>query len=315
MKIGLLTDDFTRHCLELEAGVKIVNLTPLNFTAEIIKGLDVILVESAWLGFNALWKKKVADYGSGISTRIWILLKLAKAKGITTIFWNKEDPVSFDRFKHLIEYFDVCLTTESSQISAYKHLISPKSLVGCQPFFFQPRLHNPQADSPVDEKLKDKVIFCGGLYLQEFPDRSRRLLDAVNVIGADNIVVYDRFKSGASSWQSVRDLNVKIETGFDYLDSKYFYQQGKAHLSVTSVDGLKTMFSRRTLELIASGAKVIDLTNNKNKNLLSDFVIQACNKKDVQTALSQAKPNIDFDYLLENYSTKSFIKNMERYLS
>ena len=63
MKIGLVADEFTRVCLELESGVEVINLTPNNYLLEVgLKNLDLILIESAWLGIAGTWKGRVALY-------------------------------------------------------------------------------------------------------------------------------------------------------------------------------------------------------------------------------------------------------------
>ena len=313
MKIGLIADEFTRVCLELENGVEVINLTPNNYLLEVgLKNLDLILIESAWLGIAGTWKGRVALYEKQKKIKhISLLAKIGRLKNIPVVFWNKEDPVGFERFKHQIEHVDICLTTDEKKVDEYKKILKPKQKVDVQNFFFQPKLHNPKTVG-VDKALSDKVIFCGGYYQQEYPDRVQRLNDGIQTIGSDKIVIYDRFTSGASSWKNYgegKKLNVKA--AFNYKDSKYYYQQGCAHLNVNSLDGLTTMFSRRMLELIACNQKVIDLTNYKNKSLLSEFVIQAGSKDEIEQSLLKDKPDIDFQYLLSEFSVNCFINKLK----
>ena len=313
MKIGLIADEFTRVCLELEDGVEIVNLTPNNYMLEVaFKNLDAVLVESAWLGYDATWKGHIASYAQQKKIKhIKLLSKLARYKKTPLVFWNKEDPIGFERFKHQIEYFDVCLTTDVNKLPDYKRRLTAKQKIDVQPFFFQPKLHNSNT-VPIDKPLANKVIFCGGYYGQEYPDRAARLDQAVSVIGKEKIVVFDRFKSGLSSWQCYKGgKNLDVRPAFDYTDSKFFYHQGSAHINVNSIDGLRSMFSRRMLELIACNQKVIDLTQNKNKSLLSDFVIQVSNKNEILESLNKDKPNIDFQYLISEFSVNSFIQKLK----
>jgi len=311
MKIGLIADDFTRINLELEPGLIVRNLTPAMLPFDLLRNLDCILVESAWRGYLNTWKGKIARYENKASTWLITLLKIARLRGIKTVFWNKEDPVSFDRFKHLCEYFDVVLTTEEELIPEYKKMVDKRVVVESQSFFFQPHLHNSAKND--DAKESEEILFCGGLYKSEFPDRFARLDMAVTALKNENIVVFDRFSSGDSSWESVFYENVIKKESFAYKQSKQYYQAGFAHLNVNSVDGSRTMFSRRMLELIACGSKVIDLTNFKNKSILSDFVIQASNKDEVRDALDRNMPNIDHTYIRENYSVASFIKRLKSY--
>jgi hypothetical protein len=313
MKLGLIADEFTRVCLELESGLEVVNLIPGSCFYDIaFKNIDVILIESAWLGFSGKWKGKIALYEKNEKrNHIALLSKIARLKRIPLVFWNKEDPVCFDRFKHQVEYVDVCLTTDINKVDTYKQLLKPKQKVAVQSFFFQPALHNPKVEV-VDNSLSDKAVFCGGYYLQEYPDRAERLDAAIESIGENNFVVYDRFESGRSSWQGYKQGNgLTVKPAFKYVDSKHYYQQGMTHLNVNSLDGLSTMFSRRMLELIACNQKVIDLTHYKKKSLLSEFVLQADSKHEIQQALGQEKPNIDFQYLKNEFSVNTFLNKLK----
>ncbi len=176
------------------------------------------------------------------------------------------------------------------------------------PFFFQPKLHNPQAGNVIED-LSEKTVFCGGLYATEFPGRAVRLNNAIDALEPQNVVVYDRFKQGDSSWQEFKGLDVRPP--FTYEHSKSYYQAGRNHLNVNSVDGSKTMFSRRMLELLACGAHVIDLTNYKDKGVLSPFVTQVKTKKEALAAVNCKRPEVDFNHLNEQYSVKNFTQKIE----
>lgn len=313
MKIGLVADEFTRICLELEENIEVINLTPSSYLLEIsLKDIDVILIESAWLGFEGKWKGRVASYDKQkkINHIKW-LTKLGRFKSIPIVFWNKEDPVGFDRFKHQIENMDICLTTNEGSVREYEKLLKPKQKVEVQTFFFQPKLHNPSLIER-NEKLNNKIIFCGGYYFKEYPGRAKRLDKAIDTIGVDRVEIFDRFESGASSWKQHNQIKkLNISPTFKYQNSAYFYKQGCAHLNVNSLDGLHSMFSRRMLELLACNQKVIDLTNYKNKSLLSEFVIQVRSKEEIKESLTMKKPDIDYQYLLSEFSVNSFIKKLK----
>ena len=91
MKLGLVADEFTRVCLELESGLEVVNLTPGSYFYDIaFKNIDVILIESAWLGFSGEWKGKVAAYEKNDKrnklNHIALLSKIARIKKIPLVF-------------------------------------------------------------------------------------------------------------------------------------------------------------------------------------------------------------------------------------
>ncbi|QIZ83333.1 hypothetical protein HF888_03410 [Bermanella marisrubri] len=306
----MIADEFTRYCLELEQGVEVVNLEKRVYPLQVLlKGLDLVLVESAWLGYKNSWKRKVASYGdvtSSLDHMHW-LTTLCRIKRIPTVFWNKEDPVCFERFKHQVSKFDVVLTTDSNMVPRYQKETDAKKVLQ-QSFFFQPELHNPEP-TDVSHQFDGKTLFCGGYYEQEYPDRAERLDWAIEGIGKKSVVIFDRFDGAKSGWQKHKGL--KIEPSFDYERSKPFYQAGAAHLNVNSIDGLGTMFSRRMLELIACNQKVIDITNYKKKSALSEFVIQVSNAQEAKDALNKDKPNVDYQYLIEKYSVSAFMKKLK----
>lgn len=313
MRIGLIADDFTRINLEMEGGIKVINLAPLSWRLNLaLNHIDVLLVESAWRGFKNKWQGKIASYGlDEINIQLSSLLAYCKQKKIPCVFWNKEDPINYERFKHNLRGFDFCLTTEVKKVSTYRKDFKNLKDVAVMPFFFQPKLHNPSR-GVVLPSLAEKVVFCGGLYEKEFPDRARRLRQGVEYVGSENVAIYDRFYTGNSEWNSINGIS--INAAFSYENSKKYYQSGLAHISVNSFDGSSTMFSRRMLELVACGAHVIDLTEYKGKGILSTFVTQVSDKNDTIKAFEMGAPSIDFDFLVEKYSANNFINILKNYI-
>ena len=313
MKIGLIADDFTRINLEMEEGLKIINLSPATWRFDLaLHNIDVLLVESAWLGFKGKWQHKIAKYDiDTMNQQLKNIVDYCNKRKIATIFWNKEDPVNYGRFKHNLNGFKVCLTTEKNMISEYRKNYKDLSDVSVMPFFFQPKLHNPKPVKRISE-LRDKVVFCGGLYATEFPERSERLKESINAIGVENVVVYDRFNRKVPGWEVIEGLDIK--PSFNYQNSKVHYQSGLAQINVNSIDGSNTMFSRRMIELIACGANVVDITRFKGSSILSPFVKQVTNKNDIIKALETDAPCIDYNYLVEHYSAATFLKKLETYI-
>jgi len=313
MKVGLIADEFTRVILELEPDVSLVNLTPMDWWFKFqIHSIDFLLVESAWLGYKEAWKGKIAKYNTQQQSQsLNKLLAYCKKKGIPTVFWNKEDPLNYERFQHNLDGFDVCLTTEKDLVGQYKKQFPNLKHVGVQSFFFQPEIHNPKKDEVVNG-LDDQVLFCGGLYQQEFPERASRLIAGINSVGKENVVIFDRFDKRGNGWNEYSDFDIRKP--FSYKDSKKYYQSGVAHFNANSLDGSETMFSRRLIELLACGSKVLDLTHMSGKSVLSPYVYQVSSSHDIKQALEAPALTIDYDHLLEDYSSTSFIKKLHQFL-
>lgn len=315
VKIGLIADEFTTTLLKYEHGLELVLIDPDFWRMQLCcHQIDILLVESAWLGVKGKWRKKIACYTDvKPDNTLEKITNYCRKKSIKTVFWNKEDPVHFQRFAHNLAWFDVCLTTEESLVAEYKQRYTQLETVAVMPFFFQPKLHNPKRGEQVNRLAQD-IIFCGGLYKQEFPERAERLLMAIDAFKDKEFTVFDRFNQGNNSWAQHKGF--KREQAFNYIDSKKYYQSGHTHINVNTCDGSKTMFSRRMLELLACGTRVIDITKHKHKHkgVLSHLTIQANSITDLKKSLDKSAPEIPFDYLEENYSVANFTKKLSHYI-
>ncbi len=81
----------------------------------------VLLVESAWQGNQGAWQYKVGAYsypGSVGLPDLNALVEWCRSHSIPTVFWNKEDPIHFEKFKEAASLFDVVFTTDVTWSSA-----------------------------------------------------------------------------------------------------------------------------------------------------------------------------------------------------
>lgn len=208
--------------------------------------------------------------------------------------------------------FDVCLTTEASLISQYKRQFIHLKSVELLPFFFQPKIHNPEMGERIKE-LDNRILFCGGLYQQEFPERAERLKMVAKGLNKQKLVVFDRFTEGHNGWGN--SSQIERWESFIYTDSKKHYQSGRLHINVNTCDGSKTMYSRRLIELLACQASVIDITKFKKNGVLSTFVQQVSTEKEFQSAILKEAPHPDYQYLKDNYSVSCVVKMLQNFLN
>jgi hypothetical protein len=313
VKIGLIADEFTTTLLKYEPGVEVILIDPDFWRVQFFSNnIDILLVESAWLGVKGKWHRKIAKYDNmPVNITLKKITTYCRKKNITTVFWNKEDPVHFNRFVHNLDFFDICFTTEELLIDEYKKLFPHLKVIDTTSFFFQPRLHNPTKGKVISSLSKD-IIFCGGLYESEFPERAERLFMALDAYSDKSLTVFDRFNKGNNSWLDYQGFNRKQT--FDFIDSKMYYQSGFAHINVNTCDSSRTMYSRRMLELLACGSKVIDITKHKGKCVLSHLTLQASNTTELKMILDKPAPTSQFDFLEENYSVANFINKLSHYI-
>src|SRR5690606_14946994 len=116
--LGLIADQFTTDTLA--SAVKVVPLSPDNWRQELQRqSIDVLFVESAWKGNNGQWHRKVGHYSDEEFASLQALLTYCRSQGIPSLFWNKEDPVHFERFRKTASLCDHVFTTDSRRIIPY----------------------------------------------------------------------------------------------------------------------------------------------------------------------------------------------------
>src|SRR5690349_10584062 len=107
LRVAAVMDEFTFHSFNPEC--ELLQLRPdacLDQLAELKP--DVLFVESAWKGLNALWQDRVNKNGPEIRSCIdW-----CRSNKVPTLLWNKEDPVHFNTFLPLAKLVDYVFTTD-----------------------------------------------------------------------------------------------------------------------------------------------------------------------------------------------------------
>src|SRR5699024_8765518 len=61
--------------------------------------IDALFIESAWMGNDGAWHGIVGYYSDEAHAPMAELIEHSRSLGIPVMFWNKEDPVHFNRFK------------------------------------------------------------------------------------------------------------------------------------------------------------------------------------------------------------------------
>ena len=145
--VAAILDEMSTDCFAPEC--ELVTPTPNNWL-EMLEAQQphLLLVESAWQGNQGAWQYKVGAYsypGSVGLPDLTALIEWCRARSIPTVFWNKEDPIHFEKFKEAASLFDVVLTTDSNVVERYRALPGGNSdrVVDVLPFAAQLALHNP----------------------------------------------------------------------------------------------------------------------------------------------------------------------------
>ena len=285
LRVAVIMDEMTTACFAPECDL--ITFAPHNW-------LDVLereqphflLVESAWRGNDGAWEYKVGSYSYPDSVGLPDLsavIDWCKERSIPTIFWNKEDPVHFEKFKSAAKLFDVILTTDSRMIDRYRD-IAPEAVVDALPFAAQPALHHPVG--MMGGQRDHRPVFAGAYYLNRHQHRRGQLDMLLDAAMESNLVIYDRMGGATSdSFGFPERFQSHIVGSVPYTEMAALYRRSRVFLNVNSVHESPTMFSRRVFELLASGTAVVSTPSVGITELLGDSVTQVDTGEEASEAI------------------------------
>ncbi|MET0304804.1 MAG: glycosyltransferase [Solirubrobacterales bacterium] len=249
---------------------------------------DLLLVESAWNGNDGEWQYRIAQYPRRDLAGLPALRELldgCRERGIPTAFWNKEDPVHFDRFLEAASLFDHVFTTDSRCVERYRELPGERS-VAALPFAAQPRIHNPAAAVP---ERSASPCFAGAWYRDRHPDRRRALEALLDAARPHGLVIYDRSfdgKDGAFGFPERFAPHVLGKLPYERILD--VYKSHRVFLNANSVADSPTMCSRRVFELAACDTAILSTPGAALSALLGEGVVEEAGEEgDAATALER----------------------------
>lgn len=281
LRVAGVMDEFTFHSYDPEC--ELLQLHPEHCIEQLEKFKPHILfIESAWQGFEQLWKLKISTNGPEITACI----EWCKRNGVPTLFWNKEDPVHFGTFIPLAKQVDYVFTTDIDCVPKYKARVGHDH-VYFLPFAAQPKTHNPL--EAFDRK--DAFNFAGSYYLR-YPERQRdfaALIEAVKDLRP--VDIYDRNADNPHPHYTFPDEYKPMILGklpFSEIDRAYKgYRYG---INMNTIKQSQTMFARRVFELLASNTVVVSNFSRGTRLLFGDLVVSSDNQEQIAERL---RPIID----------------------
>ncbi|WP_181147973.1 glycosyltransferase [Arthrobacter sp. MYb213] len=255
IRMAIIADEFTTSTLKRE--VNLVAPTPDNWR-QILQSqpIDVLFVESAWAGNSETWTRKVGYYDDDQCSDLDALTKYCRENGIPTIFWNKEDPVHFNRFRRTAQLFDVVLTTDANCLEDYwENRGGYMRALGSLPFWAQAEIHNPSGST---RPYSHSVAYGGSYYGERYAERSQELRVILEGARKQGLTIYDRQADNPDSpYNFPSALQPFVQGGLTYDQMVEAYKSHPVHVNVNSVNGSPTMFSRRVFEIAACGTPLI----------------------------------------------------------
>lgn len=258
LKVALIADEPTRICLSHEC--RVMNVTYWNslYVFDHWKP-DLLLVESAWEGYWGSWRYGIASYPDHPERNNALLdcvVGRARDGNIPTIFWNREDGVHFDRFIASASLFEHIFTVDESVLPRYRAVLKDASTLEVLMFAAQPAIHFPISTEP-----KRRLDFVGS-YSRHLHAR-RRLWQDMVFQAANNIglTVYNRnSRRRAEQYRFPHEPWINVKKAIAHSRTVDVYRRHIASLNVNTVDNSQTAFSRRLVEIIASGGLAVTNT-------------------------------------------------------
>lgn len=255
LTVGVIADEFTERTIS--GRCRVIRIPRRDaYLSVVAHDLDVLFVESAWSGHEKDWFHGVAYYKDH-RQEIEQVIATARAMGIPVIFWNKEDPVHFRSFAPTAALCDAVYTTDADRIPAYLELGGGRrpATVASMPFYAEPTLHHPL---PGAWPEKPTVSYAGTYYGARYAERSDELDGILGAAAQHGLTIYDRqLNIPNSPYRFPARYDEFIEGGLSYDEVLEAYKAHPVHINVNSVNDSPTMFSRRVVEIAASGSVVV----------------------------------------------------------
>jgi spore maturation protein CgeB len=284
VKIACIFDEFSMTCFQEQ--VELITFTPDNWEEVLGKNPpDALIVESAWKGNFGAWEYMIAKYNNQDQSALHSLIKWCNDNEIPTSFWNKEDPIHFEKFIHTAKLFDHIFTTDSNMIAEYKKA-SKKDTVYALPFSAEPKLHNP---IKLDEERINKISFAGSYYANRHEDRKKDMDDMLDIAAEFGLHIYDRnflrSKAKRTDFSFPERFEDNIIGSLKYDEVGKAYKGYKVMLNVNSVKYSPTMFSRRVFEGLASGTPILSSYSEGVRRIFKDIVMISENESELRENL------------------------------
>ena len=264
LRVAAIMDEFTQA--GFAPACELLALTPSDWQSQCLANLpDVLLVESAWWGAGKHWHRKISE----VAPELRELLTWCKANKVPTVFWNKEDPVHFERFLITASLFDVVFTTEINCILLYKQALGHER-VHLLPFACQPVVHNP-----LEQFVRQPAACFAGSYYLRFADRVqdlRAVLDATRALMP--VDIFDRyFESADANYRFPPEYQPLIKGSLRVDEMHRAYKGYRFGLNMNTVKQSPTMFARRVFELLGSGTVVLSNESVGVRGFFGDVVL------------------------------------------
>jgi len=267
---------------------------------------DLLFVESAWHGNDGRWRLHLTrDHRPSDDLRA--LVEWCRARGIPTVFWNKEDPPNYDVFLETARLFDQVFTVDAERIPHYQRDLG-HDRIDLLPFAAQPQLHNPVQRGPVQRGPVQRgpiqrragraydVAFAGTWFADKHPGRREQLgwlLDAAGSVEGADLHIWSRMQKVGRRYRFPKPYRQYVVGSLPYPGMLAAYTSYRLFLNVNSVTESKTMGARRLFELSAAQTPIVSTPAASIEPFFGDAVTVVADEAEARTAIATLLADAD----------------------
>lgn len=270
---------------------KLFRLVKSKFEEQIgVSTANGMFIESCWKGNEGEWEYAFTSPGLKHKNAQNLLkaLDIAKEKRLPILFWNKEDPMHYEKFLPIAKKCDVVFTTDSNKLDSYKKDLGHDNIY-CLPFAANPYICNPMNRSRYEE---ENICFAGSYYSVGHDDRKLQMDEMLPALLKLNGVIYDRMSKLDNERYYFPNVYKNIlRDSVSFKDMTALYKHFKIFLNVNTITDSPTMMSRRVYELLACGTPVISTPSKAIEKQFSGIVQIATNAAEAEAIARELLDN------------------------
>lgn len=281
-KIGIISDEFMFYALKDAANFVYI---PFQENIEIDKSLDVLLVVSSWRGLDHSWDY-VANPKGRVRAKLIELIGKYKESNIPTVFYSKEDPVSYKEYLSIAKETDFIFTSAAECVDDYKRDTNNENVYPLE-FGVNPLYHNPIGKNLTDKKL-NKIVTFAGSWMVRFPQRNEVALEIFKGVAKTDyeLSIIDRqYERKMPRYHYPYYLISNIAATIPHERLMKLHKATSWGINLNSVQDSETMFANRIYELQAMGNIIIS-NYNKGVHQLFPHVFISHNRNEVENLLT-----------------------------
>lgn len=251
---------------------------------------NAMFIESCWKGNQGTWEFAFTSPGLKHKNAQDLLTALdtARDRNLPILFWNKEDPMHYEKFLPIAKKCDIIFTTDINKVEHYKKDLNHENVFSL-PFAANPYICNPLNRARYEQ---EDLCFAGSYYSVGHDDRKVQMDKLLPTLLDCNGVIYDRMsKLNNDRYAFPQNYQNIIRDAVDFREMTALYKHFKLFLNVNTITDSPTMMSRRVYELLACGTPVISTPSLALEKQFSGIVQIANNEKEAKKIVTKLLNN------------------------